>query len=1495
MIDATSAPLYDPSFEHDGCGVGFVANISGRAEHSIIERAAHAVRCVAHRGAIASDELTGDGAGLSFEVPTPFFQQEYARLTRLAAPDGPIGVGVFFLPPAGTGAYPAFKSLVEEVLLKRGLSRFVWRPVPRDIAVLGEKALATLPAIEQLLIRFPAGTEPIDVDRQLYVTRREIEARAAWSVDTGLYIVSFSCRSIVYKGLMQSKTLSDFYPDLLNPDLQSRYAIFHQRYSTNTFPNWQLAQPFRMSAHNGEINTIQGNRYWTRAREPEIASEIWGDDVRYLEPIITEGASDSASLDNVLELLALSGRPLHHCVAMLIREAWRAHAVFNESVQAFNEFSACLNEPWDGPAALIFGDGNVVGAALDRNGLRPARYKVTRDGLIILGSEVGLLDLDDTEVVEKGRIGPGHMLVVDLVEGRLIKGKEIKQELAARKPYRDWIRDKMVKIPELPIEVRVVPGECNAGLARQQIAFGYSSEEIRLVLEPMATEGKEPTGSMGNDAPLSVLSTRARLLPSYFKQRFAQVTNPPIDSIRERAVMSLVCNLGRRRNWLSETADHARQLQLAGPVISDADLAHAREAWGEDSIRTISILFDAEGGTAALLDRLDAICNEAEEAVDAGCELLVLSDRLVDAKRAPIPILLAVGTVTTHLLRVGKRLRASVIAESGEPRDVHQVATLIGYGAGAIVPYLAYRTIAARWGGDGPEAEQAALDRYRSAIHKGLLKVMAKMGISVLGSYRGARIFEALGIGREVIARSFAGTPSPLGGIGWHEIARDALARHDEAWSSPEEREPEDLGIYRFKKGGEPHAWSPPVQRAILRFKRDSSPANFTAFSAAAHRHPPIAPRDLLAFKRTQGGVPIDEVEPIEAIRRRFTTAGMSLGALSPETHETLAIAMNRIGGLSNTGEGGEDAARFYPLPNGDSKNSGIKQVASGRFGVTPEYLRHAREIEIKMAQGSKPGEGGQLPGHKVTSLIARLRRAVPGMTLISPPPHHDIYSIEDLSQLIYDLKQVNPSAKVTVKLVAEVGVGTIAAGVAKALADVILVSGHDGGTGASPLASVRHAGSPWELGLAEAQQVLMLNGLRERVTLRTDGGLKTGRDIVVAAMLGADEYNFGTAALIALGCRYVRLCHTNRCPVGIATQDEELRKKFDGTPENLIQYLNGVSQEVREILAQLGVRTIDEVIGRADLLEMSLPANAPADAALLDLSPLIAPPPAGVTRHRVWERNTKPPECLNDRLVRHARAAVESGVPVKMRYKITNLDRTIGASVAGEIAQRHGEKGLPAGTVEVFCEGTAGQSFGAFCANGMRLVLRGEANDYVGKSMNGGEIVVIPPSDTPRETEKDLIIGNTCLYGATGGAMLIRGLVGERFGVRNSGGRAVVEGTGDHACEYMTNGVVVVIGPTGRNFGAGMTGGVAYVLDDLERFPNNRCNHETVELVRPAGADLDELRDLIELHLAKTGSPRADRILADWDETMKRFWKVIPKGTISELEPAREPATTVA
>ncbi|MFW5966158.1 MAG: glutamate synthase large subunit [Persicimonas sp.] len=1486
------ASLYDPRFERGSCGTGFVANVSGASDHAIIADGLRALSCLQHRGAVDADQKTGDGAGLQFQLPQSFFAEQFERLADASIAEGTlVGAGAIFTP---RDEVARARQLVERVLDRRGLA-YAWRPVPMNVEVLGHRARSGLPHIEHLIVA--GGMEDtLAFDRKLYVARREIEKRAHEEGPAGLHFASLSCRRIVYKGLMLAGALGSFYPDLGRDDFESAYCIFHQRYSTNTLPSWRLAQPFEMLGHNGEINTILGNANGTRLREVDLASPLWGEDVEHLKPLVDDTESDSAQLDDVLELLTLSGRSILHAVEMLVPAAYEAMPDLDPSLRAFYEYHACINEPWDGPAALVFSDGDVVGAKLDRNGLRPARYKITTDGRLLVSSEVGVLGLDGDDVVERGKLGPGEAIAVDLRAGEVLDDAAIKRRLAGRKPYGEWLDGHLTRIDCAPISPPP-RGRCRSeakaegathdpeDLVAHQICFGYSAEETSFVFEPMAVEGKGPVHSMGDDTPLAVLSKLPRLLSTYFKQRFAQVTNPPIDPIREELVMSLEVHLGRRRNWLAETPEHADQIALSGPVVTQADLEAICAA---SKSALIGAHFEVGEGPSGLRPALEAICERAEAAVDEGATTLILTDRGVDVRRAPIPMLLAVGAVNNHLLRTKKRLHTSIIAESGEPREVHHFATLIGYGASAVHPYLALETVAHDVAGPDADDEELGrmLENYRDAIHKGLLKVMSKMGVSVLGSYRGAQIFEAVGLGEEVVDRCFTNTPSQIGGIGFEEIAKEALARHHEAYPDDGAAKLRDLGYYRFRRQGEEHGWSPKMLRAMAGFQREATWDNYKKFAEESDGRPPIALRDLLEFDSGRAPVPLEEVEPIEEIRTRFTTAAMSLGSLSPEVHEAIAIAMNRIGGKSNTGEGGEDPARYTVDEHGDSADAYIKQVASGRFGVTPEYLTRARELEIKMAQGSKPGEGGQLPGHKVTEYIASLRHSTPGVTLISPPPHHDIYSIEDLAQLIYDLKQINPEAEVVVKLVAEAGVGTIAAGVAKAYADVIQISGHDGGTGASPLSSIKNAGSPWELGLSETQQVLKQNSLRERVKLRTDGGLKTGTDIVKAAMLGAEEFNFGTAALIAIGCKYVRQCHLDTCPVGIATQKEELRARFKGSPEQVIDYFNGVARDVRQVLAALGYRSVDEVVGRVGALRQKAVEDHPK-ANLVDLSRLLADPAPDSPGRRTRERNVRPGRSLNDELVDELRPAVEADTSAQETYAIRNVDRTVGARLSGVIAGRWGNDGLPSATLQLTFEGSAGQSFGAFNIGGLNLRLVGEANDYVGKGMAGGEIVVRPPRDVPARPE-DVLVGNTVLYGATGGEAFIAGAAGERFAVRNSGCRAVVEGVGDHGCEYMTQGEVVVLGRTGKNFGAGMTGGIAYVYDPRAAFVG-KFNGDFVAVERLDEASSRAVRTLVERHLELTDSPRAADILADWQTARGHFWRIVPHETARRRDDREE------
>ncbi|MCX6959259.1 MAG: glutamate synthase large subunit [Verrucomicrobia bacterium] len=1488
----SSTSLYDPAHEHDACGVGMVAKISGQRSNEILRIGLRSICNLMHRGALDADARTGDGAGISTQIPYKLFRPIIEGWGKSLYSDTDLGVGVMYLPKENEYAKARAKAITEEVMEKRGFYLFGWREVPTNKQILGTKALLTLPDMEQVLVGKVEGMTAEEFERRLFLARNEIEKRVAADKIEDFYIPSFSHRLIVYKGLLVSSSLEKFFPDLSNPDYETALCVYHQRYSTNTFPTWPLAHPFRMMAHNGEINTVRGNRNWTQARESELKADFWGPDIDLLKPIIQPGGSDSASLDNVLEVLTMSGRSLLHSMTMLVPPAWRSDKEITPELAAFFEYHTCLCEPWDGPAAIVFTDGITIAACLDRNGLRPARYQITDDGIFSLGSEMGVDGLDQDAIIEKGRLAPGEMIAIDTAAGVLMRDAEIKTDLATRHNYRKMVDDHCIRIPLFKGEQLTVPaGDLDIlDLTQRQISFGYTQEELDMIFKPMLKDGAEAVGSMGDDTPLAVLSLRPRLLYTYFNQLFAQVTNPPIDPIRERLVMSLFTTLGWRRNLLSETPEHVSQVTLDAPIVFNEELEAIRKIGGDHKSETLSTLWKASSGAEGLAPAIRELCKAAERSVDEGTRILILSDKGVDHDHLAIPALLAVGAVHHHLRRVGKRMRVSIVCETGEARDVHQMACLIGYGASAINPYLGIETIREILERGTIEVDYAtALLNYKKALQSGLLKIMSKMGISVIGSYRGAQTFEATGISSKLIEECFSGTPSQIEGIGFEEIARESLTRHELAYAPvpvDEGKEPAPLqlgdpGVYRIRRGGELHAVTPPVIKNFHSFIRTNKPEDYKAYVDAVMASTPHSLRNLLEFVPLPSGpVPIEEVESIEEIRRRFTTAGMSLGALSPEAHETLAIAMNRIGGKSNSGEGGEDPRRFKRMENGDWANSAIKQIASGRFGVHAAYLASAKEIEIKMAQGAKPGEGGQLPGHKVSVYIAKLRNAVPGVTLISPPPHHDIYSIEDLAQLIYDLKQVNPRARVTVKLVAEAGVGTIAAGVAKAHADIILVSGHEGGTGASPLSSVKHAGGAWELGIAETHQVLLLNGLRNRVTLRTDGGMRTGEDIIHATLLGAEEYNFGTAALIAMGCVYVRQCHLNNCPVGVATLDDRLRGKFKGKPENVVNFFNAVAEEVRGIMASLGFRTIDEMVGQTKCLRQKQIPNHPK-ANTLNLSRLITDvvkdDPTAV-RYSTRDRNDpEHDQPLDDIILQDAEESIRDARPVKLSYKVDNTNRSLATKVSGEVAYQYGEEGLPEGTLELDLTGTAGQSFGAFLAPGIRLILTGEGNDYVGKSMSGGEIFVRPLPGHRFIPEKNSIIGNTVMYGATAGFLFANGRAGERFCVRNSGGTAVVEGIGDHGCEYMTGGTVVVLGSTGKNFGAGMTGGIAFIYDDEDKFLG-RYNDQLVGAERISGVeDESALKELVTRHHEKTGSPLAARLLADWQGSLPSFWKVTP------------------
>ncbi|GIW03508.1 MAG: glutamate synthase [Thermomicrobiales bacterium] len=1474
------APLYDPVFEHDACGVGLVVDIHGRPSRAIVERALAGLINLTHRGGVSADERTGDGAGVLTQIPHALFAPELARYGNKDLAAGDYGVAMVFLPRNDEGEAGA-KALLETAMHEIGLPVIGWRAVPTDPSVLGAIAAKTQPRIAQLLVARPAGMPIERFERALMLARKAAERQAEAGSLPDFYVVSCSARTIIYKGFCLPEDLAAFYADLRDPAFTSAIALFHQRYSTNTLPTWAMAQPFRFIAHNGEINTIQGNRLWMLARKPALQyADGIGPDA--LEPVVSLTGSDSASLDNVVELLYHGGRSLPHALMMLVPEPWEQLPDMPADQRAFYDFHAGLIEQWDGPAALAFTDGVIAGATLDRNGLRPLRYAITSDGLLIAGSEAGTVAVEPELVIEKGRLGPGQMIVVDTQRGVVLRNADIKHEIAARAPYGAWLTEHRVTIPasdEAPAVTRTDP------LIPVQRAFGYSAEDARLIIQPMASEAKEPTWSMGDDAPLAVLSERPRPLSAYFRQRFAQVTNPPIDSLREKKIMALDSFVGPRVNLLVETPEAAALVHLPSIVLSEGQLqALAALDQGRLRARRLSTLFEvpgeqgpAEEQHSPLQTALDRLITQAEAAVREGVSILILSDRGVSERCAPIPMLLAVGAIHHGLSRKGLRMHADLICETGEVWDVHHLACLIGYGASAVHPYLALQAAGELAGTRGHEDKTAAdLQRnYIKALEHGFLKVASKMGISTAMGYRGAQIFEAIGLSQEVTDQYFTGTPSRLGGIGMAEIEADVLRRHREAFGEPAAKLP-DPGFVRFRKDGEHHAFNPTAVKALQAAANSGSLEDFAAYRELVKHHPLTAVRDLMTIKPLGAPVPLGEVEPAAAIVQRFVVTAMSLGALSPEAYRTLAIGMNRLGARSNSGEGGEDP-HWYDEPGPDVAHSKVKQVASGRFGVTARYLAMAEELEIKMAQGSKPGEGGQLPGHKVTEFIARIRHAVPGLPLISPPPHHDIYSIEDLAQLIYDLRQCNPRAKIGVKLVAEAGVGTIAAGVAKARADYILISGHSGGTGASPLASIKHAGCPWELGLAETQQTLVMNGLRSRVRLRTDGGIKTPEDVVIAAMLGAEEFGFGTSALVAIGCDMARQCHLNSCPTGIATQKEELRKRFAGTPEQIINYFLLLAEGVRQVLASIGARSIDEIVGRSDLLAQR--TDLTGRAAMLDLTPLFAAPAPDIERRKTIDVHDAQP-TIDDWMLETVGDAIREGRSVSIKHQIGTPDRTVGARVAGELALLRGKSGPRTGKVVARFTGSAGQSFGAFLVDGMRLILEGEANDYVGKGMSGGVIAIRPPREAPFR-DPQVIAGNTILYGATGGELYLAGRAGERFAVRNSGATAVVEGVGDHGCEYMTGGTVVVLGPTGRNFGAGMTNGIAFVYDPAGEF-DSRINGDSVLVERGLSAeDASQLRALIERHVELTGSAHAQALLANWEATLAATWKVIPRATL--------------
>jgi len=1492
---ATTGSALDPYRERDACGTGFVARASGARSHEVVAMALEAVARVAHRGAASTDN-SGDGAGLLTQIPHRLFFRDAYRLGLRLQPGRPFGVGGFFLPRDPDGL-AATTGIVEQVFAADGIPFLGWRDVPINPAGLGPTARASCPVIRQAFVGTPAGAGDEDSwERALYLARREMERRAEQAGLAEFYVASLSCRTIVYKALLTGTHLPVFYTDFRYPEYETAIAIFHQRYSTNTLPSWPLAQPFRLLAHNGEINTLWGNRNAMAMRQPLLDSPLWSDQVERIRQVIWKEGSDSASLDNAMELFVRSDRDPVHTLMMMIPQAWEKYPDLHPSIKAFYEYHQCVHEPWDGPAAVAFTDGILAGAIVDRNGLRPCRYKIRRDGLVAAGSEVGLVDLDPHDVIESGKVGPGEVLLVDTRRGEVVRNLEAKLEVAGRRPYARWVARYMARLE--PDPSRVPPGPDPEELGQLQRAFGYGFEDLRHVVETMAGTGADAVWSMGDDTPIPPLSKLPQSLYAYFRQRFAQVTNPPIDSLRESMVMSLRVHLGRRGSPLLERPSYARMLRIEHPIMLPDEMAALHNVAGFSAV-TIDAAWDPSLGPDGLRPALVSLRRAAERAVRRGANILVISDRAVGQRRAPIPMLLAIGAVRQHLVERGLRARVGLVAETGDAFDIHHFAALIGYGAEAVHPWLALATVDALFDAPEPERRRDAPEtvrpspaearlKFRSAAEKGLLKILSKMGISTLSSYCGAQIFEALGLGAEVIDACFSGTASPLGGIGFEEIADDVLVRFRSAYG--ENAEPAgalpDHGRVRFRKEGEDHGWAPPTVVALQQAVKAGTPEAYAAYLTKNGYRRPAGPRDLLAI-RAGTPVPLEDVEPAEAIRARFISSAMSLGALSPEAHAVLSIGMNRMGAKSNSGEGGEDPATFQALTSGDRLDNRIKQVASARFGVTAEYLVRAEELEIKIVQGAKPGEGGQLPGHKVTELIARLRHAVPGIQLISPPPHHDIYSIEDLAQLIHDLKTINPRARVGVKLVSEAGVGTVAAGVAKAYADYVLIAGHNGGTGASPLSSIKHAGSPWELGLAEAQATLVRNGLRHRIEVRTDGGLKAGRDVVFAALLGAESYGFGTAALVAIGCAMARQCHLNSCPTGVATQRPDLRAKFKGTPDQVITYFTLLAEEVREILAAMGFRSLAEIVGRHDLLERVERPDVPR-AQMLDLSMLLAGGQADgraggqpLTLRRTQDRNDRPGmSCLDDEILATLAPYLESGLPFAGNYEIRNHHLAVGARVAGVIAERFGDIGLPEGRIRLRFSGAAGQSFGAFLTPGMHLDLEGEANDYVGKGLSGGEITIRPYRRVAYadETHQHLIIGNTVLYGATGGKLFAAGQAGDRFAVRNSGAIAVVEGAGNHCCEYMTSGIVVVLGRAGRNLGAGMSNGVAYVLDE-PRTLHERVNFDMVDVVDLDPEDEEVLRRLVREHEEKTTSARARTILVEWERFRPLFRKIAPKG----------------
>lgn len=1489
--------LYNPDFERDSCGVGFVAHLKGKKSHEIVRQGVQILENLSHRGACGCDPETGDGAGILLQMPDAFFRKECAKLNIELPPPGEYGAGIVFLPP-DLRERNIMESWFEHIIHEEGQKFLGLREVPHDSSKIGHVARSAEPEFKQVFIGKGDDTPVEDFERKLFIIRKSLYNKvynSTLSFKNYYYFCSLSSKTIVYKGQLMSEQVDRFFLDLADPDMTSAIAMVHSRYSTNTFPSWALAHPYRMIAHNGEINTLRGNINWMHAREMQFISKAFGDDIPKVLPIVVPHGSDSATFDNVFEMLVLAGRPLPHAIMMMIPEAWTGDDNMSAEKKAFYEYHSCLMEPWDGPASMTFTDGRCIGAILDRNGLRPSRYLVTKDDLVVMASETGVLDIPAENVLQKGRLQPGKIFLIDTIEGRIIDDEELKKKYATRKPYQEWIKKHMVDINDLP-EPRKVQGLNEKTLLERQRAFGYTLEDVKIILEPLAKEGIEATGSMGTDTPLAVLSVRPQPLFNYFKQLFAQVTNPPVDAIREEIVMSEAVMLGAEGNLLDETPEHCHRLRLAHPVVTNYELEkilHVNQ--GNLKSITLSTVFAKKDGAKGLEKALDQLFIQADEAIKKGYSILILSDREVNEHHIPMPSLLACSGLHQHLIRQGTRTKVSIVVETGEAREMHHFAVLIGYGANAVNPYLAFETIENEINSGHYEGFtfKEAQKHFVKGVRKGLFKIISKMGISTIQSYCGAQIFEAVGLGDKLIEKYFTATPSRIGGIEIETVAEEMIRRHTAAY--PGTNVYDDMleigGEYHWRREGEHHQLNPQTIAMLQHSVRSKDYKVFKQFTALVNNQQTNLAniRGLMKFKKGKS-IPLDQVEPAASIVKRFATGAMSYGSISKEAHETLAIAMNRLGGFSNTGEGGEDAERYKPDANGDLKRSRIKQVAQGRFGVTIEYLVNADQLQIKMAQGAKPGEGGQLPGYKVSADIAKTRHTTPGVQLISPPPHHDIYSIEDLAQLIHDLKNSNPKADVSVKLVSEIGVGTVAAGVSKGKADHVLISGFEGGTGASPQTSIKHAGLPMELGIAEAQQVLVMNDLRGRIRVQTDGQLKTGRDVVIAAMLGADEFGFATIALVTMGCILLRKCHLNTCSVGIATQDKELRKKFEGSPEHVTTYFTFLAEEIREIMAELGFKKFEDMVGRVDMLQ-SQDVIDHWKAEGLDLTNILHKPdvPKDVPIRHVSRQDHGLEKALDNKLIESSIEAIENKVFTSFDCKIRNINRTVGTMLSSEIARRYGLAGLPEDCIDIKFHGSAGQSFGAFLANGIRFTLEGDANDYVGKGLSGGKIIIYPSKKSSFVPEENIIVGNVVLYGAILGEAYFRGIAGERFAVRNSGATAVVEGAGDHGCEYMTGGRVVILGKTGRNFAAGMSGGIAYVWDmdgDFEK----RCNKELVELFPvEEKEDISELKKCIENHYKYTGSSVAKRMLDNWNALLPQFLKVYPRDYRLVLEEANK------